>query len=344
MDKAQLALLILALVAVAGTHGWRVKGGRKEGAPAIRLTAVTPPVIHGEGPHYDDESAALYYVDIMGNYVNRFDTTTNVTTKVQLPTNVTLVVPVKNTNNQFVVGIGRNLSLLTWDGQDGTYSSLETIVSVESDKPDNRFNDGKADSTGRLLAGTMGKELGVGLVDPYQGTLYKLDAGSSNAVVVASPVSISNGIAWTDDERTMYYIDSGASNVVSFNYNLTDGTFMGVNKTVFQLNSTGTGELPDGMTIDNKGNLWIAVFKGGRVINVDPRSGAILQELNMPALLVTSVAWGGPDLSDLYVTTSRMGLTQEQLQQTPLAGCVIRVTGLGVSGKKANRVASPHLQ
>ncbi|XP_054258472.1 regucalcin-like [Macrosteles quadrilineatus] len=295
------------------------------------LTRVTEPVDHGEGPHWDPTEQVLYYVDISGQALHRYDPATKTDTSLKLDKPVALVVPVKDERNKFVVGLGRDLVVLTWDWNSGKHQ-ISTLASVDQHETGNRFNDGKADAKGRVWAGTMGPEKPVGNVLPDRGTLYRLDNDPSKpcvADVEIRPATISNGLTWSLDNKILYYIDTPLRRVDAFDFDLENGQ-ISKRRTVFEF-----GELPgnpDGMTIDSEGNLWIACWDGYQVIKVDPVSGELLQEVKLPASRVSSVSWGGPALDTLYVTTMRLGLTPEELKTQPHAGAVWQITNLHTRG------------
>ncbi|KAJ4450045.1 hypothetical protein ANN_01452, partial [Periplaneta americana] len=188
---------------------------------------------------------------------------------------------------------------------------------------------------------TMGPEPIVGQVTPDQGAFYLLKP-DTKPITEVTPVSISNGLAWNRDNTLLYYIDTATDQVDVFDFNLEQATISNRRK-VFNLQENGVAGHPDGMTIDSNENLWIACFDGGQVINVNPYSGELIQSVPIPASRVTSAMFGGPHLDTLYVTTSRLGLSDEEQQQQPLAGSVFAITGLGVSALAPANNALPNL-
>ncbi|XP_066996894.2 regucalcin [Anabrus simplex] len=300
------------------------------------LKQVTEPVEHGEGPHWDGHQKVLYFVDIHQQLVNRYDPATNNVSHVKLEGGeVSLVIPVADTEDKFVVSVGLHLVLLTWNGVDEDPDNVEYITSVEADKDGNRFNDGKADRCGRIWAGTMGPEKIVGEVTPDQGSLYSLNPNSFMPETEISPVSVSNGLAWTSDNKIFYYIDTPTLQIAAYDFDIQSGSISN-RRVAFDLKAHNISGFPDGMTIDSNNNLWVAVFDGAKVLYVDPRTGSLLGSVEMPVTRVTSLAFGGDNLETLYATTSRFGLTEEQLAQQPLAGSVFAITGLGVRGTHPN--------
>ena len=149
------------------------------------------------------------------------------------------------------------------------------IEDPEDHLPDNRFNDGKCDPAGRLWAGTMAIDESHGA-----GALYCLHPDLTVHRMVPN-VSVSNGLAWSLDQKTMYFVDSPTRRIVGFDYELESGSIDNA-RTIFDV-PEGAG-FPDGMTIDAEGHLWVALWNGGRVLRVDPAAGAISDEIVLPGV------------------------------------------------------------
>jgi len=284
----------------------------------------------GEGPHWDVASQSLYYVDIVAGGVHRWNSVTGEQKKVNLDKAVGFSIPCDR--GGVVVGYGKTISHLDLDAADP--SALTTLITVEKDL-DTRFNDGKCDASGRLWAGTMGNEKDVpGFVKAGQGSLYSINADHSFKQQVGG-IDISNGMDWTDDNSIMYYIDSIPRKVYAFDFDINEGTVKNQRACVsFAEGTMDKFGLPDGMTIDNEGKLWVACFSSSRVWRFDPETGKELQEIKFPTTNITSVCFGGPNLDELYVTDSRQNAPN--LDQQPLAGSIWKVTGLGVKGRAPN--------
>mgnify|MGYP001234829048 CR=1 FL=1 len=200
---------------------------------------------------------------------------------------------------------------------------VEPIADPEADKPENRFNDGKCDPAGRLWAGTMARS-GQG----KNGALYTLETDGRTVVRKLDGVGISNGICWSLDHKTMYYVDSPTRQVVAFDYDKQTGAI--ANRRVVVEISPEEG-VPDGMTIDERGYLWIALWDGWAVVCHDPATGTRHAKVELPAARITSCAFGGDDLGDLYITSARSGLSAEALARQPDAGGLF-CTRVGVRG------------
>ena len=144
-------------------------------------------------------------------------------------------------------------------------------------------------------------------------------------------VSISNGIVWTKDKKTMYYNDTPTNTIQGFDYDDKTGNI--TNRRVVVTIQPGTGS-PDGMTIDAEDNLWVALWGGYCVAKFNPRTGELLQKIKVPAPNVSSCAFGGKNLETLYITTARQGMNDDRLKEFPLSGGLFSVKP-GVHGVPA---------
>lgn len=189
-----------------------------------------------------------------------------------------------------------------------------------------RFNDGKCDPQGRFWVGSMHLEQEKG-----EASLFMIDKQGSLEQKINS-VTISNGIVWTADKSTMYYIDTPTSEIKAYDYNNTNGEISN-EKVVVRIPET-LG-FPDGMTIDSGGMLWVGMWNGGAVICFDPRTGEAIRSIDVPAHNVTSCAFGGKNLDMLYITTASLDMTEAEKRAYPLAGSVFKVVP-GVTGVKCD--------
>ncbi|QTH43692.1 SMP-30/gluconolactonase/LRE family protein [Cohnella sp. LGH] len=264
--------------------------------------------ILGEGPCWDEALNGLWWVDIPEKKLHFFDPGTGLNRTIQLEQQIGAVAP--RSTESLIVAL-----------QDGIYEldlrtcRLQRRAKLE-ERADNRFNDGKCDPAGRLWAGTlnMGGEKGAG-------ALYRLNPDRS-LEAVKTGVSVSNGLGWSPDLKKMYWIDSPTKEVTEFDYDPVSGS-IDRPRTVVRFRE-GQG-VPDGMTTDEEGMLWIAHWDGGQVSRWNPQTGEMLQSIPAPAPRVTSCVFGGPDRRDLYVTTARIRMDQRTLQQYPLSGGLFRV-------------------
>ncbi|XP_067677037.1 regucalcin-like [Haliotis asinina] len=277
----------------------------------------------GEGPHWEDSTQTLLFVDLDIGKIFRYNPATRTNDMIQLNGCVGFVVP--RSKGGFVIGLDRTFSTLDWNTK-----TVSKIAEVEPGT-NNRMNDGKCDSRGRLWAGTMSKTL-----EDFQGNLYCLDTDGTVTKKVEK-TCISNGLAWSPDDTTMYFADTTPRKVYAFNYDINTGDISNKRVAVdFDKVPEFKGKVPspDGMTIDTDGNIWVACLGGGCMAKFDPRTGAALQQVHLPdASQITSAAWGGKNLDELYVTSLRKDIPDSELHTVnSQAGSLFRVTGLGVKG------------
>lgn len=268
--------------------------------------------ILGEGAIWNGKEGLLYWIDILGHKVHTYNPATNTNKEFQLDQMVGTIVPKKSGGAMLALHEG----FASFDFTSGKYA---LIHNPEPD-PATRFNDGKCDPQGRFWAGTMEHAQS----GPPMGSLYCLDS-SLNVHKKLGDVAISNGICWSHDHKKMYYIDTPLKTVDSFDFDAATGHISNRKTLVTFSESDGS---PDGMTIDSDGNLWVAHWGASKVTQWNPNTGKLLRTIPIPAAKVSSVAFGGPDLTDLYVTTASKG------DPAP-AGALFRVTGLGVKGVPA---------
>lgn len=265
--------------------------------------------ILGEGPCWDDQKNVLYWIDIAGKQLHIYDPRNNKDIVIETAERVTAVAP-------------RKLGGLVLAAEHGFYTlDLETenmtsITNPEKHLPNNRFNDGKCDAMGRFWAGTMDED---GEVDC--GALYCLDV-DFRVRKVLNPVSCSNGIAWDAKNETLYYIDTPTMQVAAFDFDLASGTVR--NKRIAVTIPEDQG-VPDGMTIDAEGMLWVAHWGGYRVSRWNPQTGQCTEQVRVPVAKVTSCVFGGEQLNELYITTASIGLNEQELREQPYAGGVFKV-------------------
>ncbi|MDO7905894.1 SMP-30/gluconolactonase/LRE family protein [Paenibacillus sp. JX-17] len=269
----------------------------------------------GEGPCWDAERGRLLWVDIEGFNLHVFDPETGRNDTYHIGQYVSAVVPYQG--DEVLVTLAEGFHRLNLAN-----GELIKLVDPEQKKPRNRFNDGKCDPAGRFWAGTMSLDGVQG-----EGALYCLEPDGRLRMMLDG-VSTSNGLGWSLDAATMYYIDTPTRRVDQFDYNLDKGN-LAHRRPVIRL--TEEMGYPDGMTMDAEGMLWIAEWGGGRVGRWNPSTGQLMSVIELPADQVTSCCFGGAELDELYITTARSGLSAERLEETPLAGALFRVKP-GVKG------------
>ncbi|PDZ71606.1 SMP-30/gluconolactonase/LRE family protein [Bacillus pseudomycoides] len=263
----------------------------------------------GEGPCWDEEKQILYWVDILGKKVCIYNPITNINRKISLDQQIGCVV--QDASGGVILAMERGFHSLNLETEE-----LKLIHNPESHLPENRFNDGKCDPAGRFWAGTTDL-YGVSAA----GSLYFLDTDFSVKKQLEH-VNTSNGLAWSPDQRYLYFIDTPTKKVTRFDYDIHTGTISNPIDIIIIPNSEG---LPDGMTIDEEGCLWISHWGGAKITRWNPMTGEKILTVPVPALNVTSCTFGGPDLTELYITTARTRMNQDQLEVYPYAGGVFRI-------------------
>jgi sugar lactone lactonase YvrE len=258
----------------------------------------------GEGAVWDDAGQRLIWVDITSRRIHFFDPT--VKRDVSIAVDGTPSIAIPRRTGGLVVAMAHGFAILAADNR------VEDIVSLPQGEVLARMNDGNCDSLGRLWAGTMGlgEETGAG-------SLYRLDPDLT-VTRVLSGVTISNGIDWSPDDRLMYYIDSVERRVDVFDFDLTTGT---IEKRRPFAAIKDDGALPDGLTVDAEGAVWVACWGGASVKRYTP-DGSLERELRLPTRNITSCAFGGPTLENLYITSAREELNAADLAREPDAGAV----------------------
>jgi sugar lactone lactonase YvrE len=204
---------------------------------------------------------------------------------------------------------------------DLTTGRIAPVADVAATIPETLMNDGKCDAEGRFWAGTKDVEGRRPL-----GSLFRLDADLSLTRVLTG-VTISNGLDWSPDGLTMYYIDSATYAIDAFAIERETGSLSHRRRLVDLPKAWG---LPDGMTVDDEGCLWVAFWTGSAVRRFSP-DGDLVSVVTLPVSLVTSCAFGGSDLSELYITSARVGLSASQVHEQPHAGALFRLSP-GVRG------------
>ena len=245
----------------------------------------------GEGSIWDSREKCLWWVDITAGRVLRFDPVSGENLTCEVGQMVGTVVT--RENGGLLLGVEKGIATLDFES-----GRLDLVSQPEADKPTNRFNDGKCDPAGRFWAGTLSLT-----GETKAGSLYVYDA-SGRVRRMVDNVTTSNGITWSHDRSTMYYIDTRTREVWAYDYDLETGDIVN-RRTIIEV-SPDLGS-PDGMTIDGEGMLWVAHWGGWAVNRWDPGTGLRLDSVKVSAECVTSCAFGGDDLKTLYITTAGGG-------------------------------------
>jgi sugar lactone lactonase YvrE len=270
---------------------------------STRAEVVFPtPSTLGEGSFWDTDRQCLYWVDIYQSKVFCFDPKRGANLAFDVAAHVGTVVPTEC--GRLLVALRSELALL--DPKNGRVTSLGSPTIVPSGM---RFNDGKCDPRGRLWVGTM-----IEQGEPGRAALYCIEPDLSATEKLAG-LTISNGLCWSD--RRFYHIDTPSHVVRVFDFDQAGAEISG-GRTLIRFEPEAGA--PDGMCLDAEGMPWVALWGGRAVVRIHPESGEILFKVELPVSNVTSCAFGGPDLNQLYITTARSGLSPERLESEPLAG------------------------
>ena len=273
----------------------------------VELVADLHNVI-GEGPIWLEDEQRLAWVDIKGHHVHWLDPQTGRVEQIDVSADVGAVAPT-TTSGKLIAAVGNGFQVI-----DRKSGGMTILAVAEPDRPGNRMNDGKCDSRGRFWAGTMADD-----ETPGAGALYRLNLDYTVDRML-SEVTVSNGLDWTADDRLMYYIDSASHRVDVLDFEPSIGTIAN-RRPLIQIDVSDG--VPDGMTLDAEGGLWVALWGGWSVRRYRP-DGSFDLEIKVPVSKVSSCVFGGPDLSDLYITTAARGLSEEQLEKQPHAGGLFR--------------------
>ncbi|MGY8827482.1 MAG: SMP-30/gluconolactonase/LRE family protein [Candidatus Latescibacterota bacterium] len=263
----------------------------------------------GEGALWDADKKVMYWVDILSAQVYIYDPLSGVNRTIDTCQAVGTVVP--RQSGGLVVALHNGFAHIDLDTEKMTPIGEDP----ERQMPANRFNDGKCDPAGRLWAGTM-----AFAGTQNAGALYCFDLDHSVTKKI-TPATVSNGIVWSADNKTMYFIDSPLNSVRAYDYDIDTGA-IDHERVVCQNEGAG---IFDGMAIDAEGMLWIALYGAAAVKRYDPHSGALLRELSMPFSNVTSCAFGGENLDELYITSACQQMDEATLAQQPLAGSLVKI-------------------
>jgi sugar lactone lactonase YvrE len=272
----------------------------------------------GEGCCWSPREQALWWVDILEHRLFRWRPADGERRSWTLPDTVSAV-----SERADAPGLALTLrrGLAFFDPETG---ALQRGAEPEPERPGNRFNDGKCDSRGRFWGGTMDYAC-----EAPTGALYRFDTDGRATRVFDAGFAVTNGPAWSLDGRTMFFNDTAQGRVLAMPFDADSGNVGPAHE--FLRFGPGDG-LPDGMNIDAEGRLWIAHWGAGCVTAHDAASGAELARIALPAAHITNIAFGGPDLRTMFITSARFGLDAAQLAGQPLAGALFaldsEVTGL----------------
>lgn len=269
----------------------------------------------GEGPWWDKSTGLLYWIDGLGDKLYVYNPNTGENREFNIAKHIGCVIPCKD---------GRVLLVL----QDGIYKyDLETqryeqLSDIERGEKNNRLNDGKVDSRGRLWFGSMSmtanqedKEFEV------TGSFYSM-AQDGCIKKWFDGVGISNGVVWNGDETEMYYIDTTKEALFAFDFDVDKGEICNRREVIRFDTAEG---LLDGMCIDTDNMVWIAHFGGSCITRHNPCTSELLNTVFLPATNVTCCCFGGAENDELFITTARTGRSDNELKDEPFSGGLFKV-------------------
>ena len=294
----------------------------------------------GESPFWHPDEQMLYWIDIPGRQIQRLNVFTGSVQSWGMPMEPGSIAPASTK------GEASGLVIALRDGMYRAHQwggDLQQLVAASHDTHTTRFNDGKADPSGRFWAGTMYEPR-----DVASAQLFSLDVRNGPApelVLKAGGATIANGLAWSPDAATVYWTDTTSHTIRAWDWDEESGA-MSRERIFMQFPGKPAGwqagmpdmpvygGRPDGAAVDVQGNYYVAMYEGGRLLKISP-AGEVLADIAVPARCPTMPCFGGSDLKTLYLTTARHGRPEAELQAWPDSGCVfsmrVEVPGLPVN-------------
>ena len=286
---------------------------QREADPAVRV-AVAQASLLGESPMWHPREQALYWCDIPGHRLNRFDPGSGGLGHWAFDTDVASIAPT----------LDGGMLLAMRDGLwrlDLASGERKRLAKPPYDPKQERFNDGKCDPQGRFWVGTI--------YEPRDAAKATLQCWTGGKLAQrAGGVTVANGLAWSPNGRTMYWSDTKAHTIHAFDFEPASGEISRQRVFAsFPLKQDGQplesyGGRPDGAAVDAEGCYWVAMFEGQRLLRLSP-TGEIVREVVLPVRCATMPCFGGHDLRTLYITTSREKRPATELALQPWAGCVL---------------------
>lgn len=312
--------LIGAARTISHNAGGQVMSIQPKAQPAqdpafeVQCVAQTRSLL-GEGPTWSPRDSALYWVDILTPSVHCYNTLTGVDQELKLGSMVSVAIP-KATGGLLVATPSGLMTL------DVASKALTTLCHPEAERPGNRYNDGKCDRMGRLWIGSL--DMGTAA---NRGSLFRVEADGSWKKMDTG-FTVANGLGWSPDNTRMYFTDTPRRTIYVYDFDLLAGAISNRRPFITLDASDGT---PDGLTVDEDGCLWVAVWDAWRVSRYSP-DGQELLRIPMPVPRPTSCCFGGPSLDTLYVTSAAVRLNEQALAAAPLSGALFAVRIPGVRG------------
>ena len=278
----------------------------------------------GEGLCWSPRAQSLWWVDILEHRLYSDNVASGAHAEWSFDETISAVAE-RDSRPGLAVTLRRGLALF-----DPAGGELERLDEPEPERTGNRFNDGKCDTRGRFWGGTMDFA-----VEKPSGALYCFDVAGRATRAIDLGWIVTNGPTWTLDGRTMFVNDTVHRRVVAYAFDIETGA-VGASREWLVLGREDGH--PDGMTTDAAGRLWVAHWGGACVTCHDPVTAAELARIPLPTDHITNVAFGGPDLKTLFISSARFELSAQQLAEQPLAGALFAVD-LDAVGLAANKFA-----
>ena len=273
-----------------------------------------------EGPLWISESNSFMWVDIEGGHLYQYRLADGEVRSWDFPHRLTMVI--EASGGKLLLALDAKLALF-----DPKTEALDWLLDLHPDDPSMRCNDGACDPQGRLWAGTMSLQMTEGAA-----SLYRI-GNDRIPHRMLSGITISNGLCWSLDGKTMYYIDSPTQKVQAYRFDPQTGDIRFIKDVIVVPKELGT---PDGMCMDENGLIWVGHYGGSGVFCWNPENGNLVEKIEVPAPNVTSCAFGGPSGNQLLITTARENMSDELLADYPHSGSVFSVN-LPVKGAPVYR-------
>jgi len=282
-------------------------------SPGVEL-AVRAEALLGEGPLWSVREQRLLWVDILAPAIHVSDPATGEDRVIAMEEMVAALTP--RAGGGFVAAARSGLR-----GFDGATLG-DVLAAPIAEGASLRLNDAKCDAAGRFWVGSLALDS-----TPDAGALHRLDPGGA-AHLMQAGLHVPNGLGFSPDNRCLYLADSARRRVDVFDFDLANGAI--ANRRPFVTFAEGEG-VPDGLTVDAEGGVWIALWDGWRVVRHAP-DGRLDRVIHLPVPRPTSCCFGGADLTTLYVTSARVRLSAAQLAEAPLSGSVFALDPGGARG------------
>jgi sugar lactone lactonase YvrE len=284
------------------------------------LKTISSQCFLGEGPLWIADLGCFFWVDIEKGNLHRYHLASEKLEIRHFPHYLAVVL--KGQNGKLILGLDRKLVWYDWETEE-----IEELCEVEADQTLHRFNDGKVDSLGRIWIGTLSTKFTEGA-----GSLYRIDSNLKPEAQLKN-LTISNGMAWSADQQTFYFIDTPTRKIQEYSFDPETGEIEFRRIAVEIQEELG---FPDGMCIDREGMLWVAHYGGSGVYRWNPQTGKLQDKIELPVPHVTSCCFGGENLDVMLITTAQENMTESDLKKYPQSGDVFLVK-MEVGGFETNR-------